>query len=129
MISKDSIKTLLLEGRRVDSQSYFEHCGIHHVKTFYFSCERLIKEPVNVALSSTALNEHVLAQLRAQGIDVNNQFNPQGWFGKAWTDWKDPSKNETNFKSEYCDVLDRTGNDPYSYRIKPECFDDVVEIL
>ena len=129
MIGKHRIREILMEGRRLNSQQYFEHCVINHVKTFYFFCERLSKEPANVALSSSELNDYILAQLRDCKVDVNNHFNPQGWFGKAWTDWIDPSKNETNFKSEYLEVLARTGSDPYSYQIRPECLSDVVEIF
>ncbi len=129
MIGKDRIKDILVEGRRLNSQKYFEHAVLNHVKTFYFFCERLCQEPTDVALSSTELNEYVLAQLRNRKIEVDNQFNPQGWFGKAWTDWGDPSKNETNFKNEYREVLLRTGGDPYSYQIRPECLGDVVEIF
>ena len=38
----------------------------------------------------------ILSQRRERKVEVNNQFNPQGWFAKAWTNWVDPSKNETN---------------------------------
>lgn len=129
MIGKPRIRELLIEGRRVNSQRYFERCVTHHVKTFYFFCERLAKEPSNAALSSTELNDYILAQLRDRKVEVNNQFNPQGWFGKAWTDWGDPSKNERNFKNEYREVLIRAGSDPYSYQIRPECLRGVLEIF
>jgi hypothetical protein len=128
MISKDKLRDILVEGRRVSSHNYFKHCQLNHVKTFYYFCERLAQEPQNVALSSAVLNDHVIAQLRDRKVAVENQFNPQGWFGKAWTDWVDPAKNEGNFKGEYRDVLLRAGSDPYSYQIKPECFGDVLEI-
>jgi hypothetical protein len=92
MISKQRVRDILVEGRRLNSQKYFKSCVINHVKTFYFFCERLSKEPATAALSSTELNDYIVAQLRDRKVEVNNQFNPQGWFGKAWTDWVDPSK-------------------------------------
>ncbi len=125
MISKDRLRNILVAGRKVSSRKYFEHCQLNHIKTFYFFCERLAQEPENGVLSSTELNDYVIAQLRDRKVAVANQFNPQGWFGKAWTDWSDPSKNETNFKGEYRDVLLRTGADPYHYQIRPESVDDV----
>jgi|tagenome__1003787_1003787.scaffolds.fasta_scaffold19172798_1 hypothetical protein len=129
MITKDTIQDLLIEGRGIDSQQYFEHCGANHVKTFYFFCERLSLQPSSVALSSTELNQYIIAQLRNCGVSVHNQFNPQGWFGKAWTEWSDPSRNQTNFKNEYCEILIRIGGNPYCYQIRSECLGDVVEIF
>ena len=128
-ISKNRLRDLLVQGRRISSQRYFERCVTHHAKTFYFFCERLSKVDANAPLSSTELNDYIVAQLRAREVDVNNQFNPQGWFGKAWTDWSDPSKNERNFRNEYRDVLVRTDTEPYSYQIRPECLPDVIEIF
>ena len=101
MITKDRIREILLEGRSVDSAQYVEHPVLNHVKTFYFFCERLCREPANAVLSSTELNDYTVAQLRDHGNDPGTQFNPQGWFGKAWTEWIDPSKNQTNFKSDF----------------------------
>ena len=100
MVGKDTLKRILLEGRRLSSQRYYEHCRINHVKTFYFFCDRLRKEPPDAYVSSTELNDYILAELRRRNIAVTNQFNPQGWFGQAWTDWEDASKNESNFKNE-----------------------------
>jgi hypothetical protein len=129
MICKNRLRELLLEGRGVCGRRYFEHCVSHHVKTFYFFCERLASDRTGAAQSSTALNAHIVTQLREQQVDVNNQFNPQGWFGKAWTDWCDQSKYERHFKSEYLDVLLRIGVEPYVYQIRPECLQDVIEIF
>lgn len=132
MINKDRIREILYEGRGVYSPQYVEHYVLNHVKTFYFFCGRLCREPANVVLSSKELNDYIIAQLRDPRDEPGKYlyFNPHGWFGKAWTDWMDPSKNERNFKSEYCDVLIRIGNNPpYSYQIRPECLNDVVEIF
>ena len=129
MISKESLRKILFEGRRLNSQRYYEHCRTNHVKTFYLFCKRLSQESANTALSSTELNDYILSELRRRNVAVNNQFNPQGWFGQAWTDWRDTSKNEKHFKSEYYDVLLRSGDDPYFYQIRPEYFDMVKEIF
>lgn len=126
---KDRLRQLLAEGRSVCDQCYFEHCVSHHVKTFYFFCERLSSDRTGAAQSSTALNAHIITQLREQNVDVNNQFNPQGWFGKAWTDWCDPSKDERYFKAEYLEVLLRIGAEPYVYQLRPEYLQDVIEIF
>ena len=74
---KNRLRELLREGRSLCSQRYFEHCVRHHVKTFYFFCERLSSDRTGAAQSSTALNVHILTQLRDHAIDVNNQFNPE----------------------------------------------------
>jgi hypothetical protein len=129
MTSKDRLRAILVEGRRISSQEYVAHCRLNHAKTFYFFCERLAHEPQTAAVSSTVLNDYVIAQLRDRKVVVANQFNPQGWFGKAWTEWSDPAKNEANFKGEYRDVLLRTGNDPYDYQIRPDSLADVREIF
>ena len=34
MISKQRIRAILDEGRRLDSRIYVRHCGLNHVKTF-----------------------------------------------------------------------------------------------
>ena len=129
MMCKNRLRELLVEGRSVYSLRYFEDCVSHHVKTFYFFCERLSSDRTGAAQSSTALNAHILTQLREDTVDVNNQFNPQGWFGKAWTDWCDPAKNEKHFNGEYLDVLIRIGVEPYVYQIRPECLHDVIDIF
>jgi hypothetical protein len=129
LISKERLKPLLIEGRRLNSQEYFKHCRMNHIKTFYFFCKKLCSQPENTALSSTVLNDYILSELKRRSITVSNKFNPQGWFGQAWTDWKDSSKNERLFKNEYYDVLLRTGEEPYSYQIKQECFALVQEIF
>jgi hypothetical protein len=130
MIRKEALQNVLVEGRRLSSDQYHKHCRGNHVKTFYFFCLRLSSAPSNTALSSTELNEFILDELRRRKVDgVTDQFNPQGWFGQAWTDWKDPSKNEKHFREEYYDVLIRTGDDPYFYQINPEYFGMVKEIF
>jgi hypothetical protein len=129
MITKCRIRKILIEGRDVDCEDYFHHCVTHHPKTFYFFCERLSRERINGALSSTTLNDYVIAQLRRRRVAVNSQFNPQGWFGKAWTDWSDPSKDERYFRNEYGEVLLRIETKPYSYKIRPECVRHVKEIF
>jgi hypothetical protein len=129
MIRKEALREVLLEGRRLNSERYYEHCRVNHVKTFYFFCLRLSSGPSNTALSSTELNEFILDELRSRRVAVNEQFNPQGWFGQAWTDWKNPSKNERYFREEYYDVLIRTGDNPYLYQINPEYFAMVKEIF
>ena len=126
---KNRLRELLREGRSLCSQRYFEHCVRHHVKTFYFFCERLSSDRTGAAQSSTALNVHILTQLRDHAIDVNNQFNPEGWFGKTWTDWCDPAKNEPHFNGEYLDVLIRISGEPYVYQIRPERLQDVIDIF
>lgn len=129
MITKNRIREILWEGRQVDDTEYIEHCVLNNVKTFYFFCERLSKEPANVALSSTELNNYIIAQLDERGDYPGVYFNPHGWFGKAWTEWRGSSKAETEFKNEYCDVLIRTRRNPYWYEIRPEYLNDVVEIF
>jgi len=129
MMSKNRLRELLVEGRSVNSQRYFERCVTYHVKTFFFFCERLSSDRTGAAQSSTALNAYIHSRLRERSVDVDTRFNPQGWFGKAWTDWCDPSKNETHFRADYLDVLIRIGVEPYVYQIRPECLQDVIEIF
>jgi hypothetical protein len=129
VISKKKLEKLLTEGRKLNSQDYYEHCRKNHIKTFYFFCKKLCDQPKNTALSSTELNGYILSTLKRRGIAVNNNFNPQGWFGKAWTDWMDPAKNETHFKNEYYDVLLRKGQEPYFYQIRTECYGLLQNVL
>lgn len=129
MISKGRIREILSEGQQVDNTEYIKHYVLNHVKTFYFFCERLSREPANVALSSTELNNYIIAQLDDRGDCPSMFFNPHGWFGKAWTEWTGSSKAEAEFMNEYCDILIRTGRNPYWYEIRPEYLNDVVEIF
>jgi hypothetical protein len=129
MISRDQLRKVLPKGRSIRNEDYYKHPVLNHDKTFYFFNERLSIEPHHVALVSTELGDYIRTTLRADGIDVRDSWNPEGWFGKAWTDWRNPSKNERNFRGEYLDVLLRTGSDPYSYQLRPECLADVAEIL
>ena len=129
MISKDSIKKVLIESLAVSREKYQREYVTYHVKTFYFFCERLAQHPAGVVLSSADLRKYIHAQLREHKILVGPKFNPEGFFGKAWTEWKDSSKNQTNFKNEYYEVLNQIGSEPYSYQIKPECWESVVEIF
>jgi hypothetical protein len=121
-IRKESIKEILCDGKEVSDQKYNEHCRFNHLKTFYFFCMRLASEPTNFAVSARDLNEFITARLRRSNIVVKNRFNPEGWFGKAWTDWNNPSKNEKHFRPEYCEILVRTGQKPYFYQLRPEYF-------
>jgi hypothetical protein len=125
VVNKEQLKTLLTLGRQVKTKEYCGRCGIHHIKTFYFFCRRLSLESQNTALPSTDLNDYILFEVKEGGFPVKETFNPHGWFGKAWTDWdrsegKEPSKL---FRPEYCDVLLRTREKPYSYQVRPQYFD------
>ena len=129
MVIKERLKSIIIEGRRLNYQKYYDHCRTHHVKTFYFFCKCLCNQTENKALSSTELNDYILSELKNAGIKINNKFNPQGWFGQAWTDWKDTSKNEKLFRNEYYEVLIRIGEEPYFYQIKQDYFDILKEIF
>lgn len=120
MVSEETLKSILLKGRRLNSERYYKHCRTNHVKTFYFFCLKLSSGTGNAALSSTELNEYIIEELKQRRVVVNENFNPQGWFGQAWTDWNDTSKNEKHFQYEYCEVLTRTGENPYFYQINPK---------
>ena len=52
MIRKEALQQLLLEGRRLNSERYYKHCRINHVKTFYFFCLRLSSGSSNTARAS-----------------------------------------------------------------------------
>jgi hypothetical protein len=112
VVSKEQLKNLLAEGRGINNQKYYDHCRTYHIKTFYLFCKRLSSQPENIAWCSTDLNDYILSELSQSGVAVNNKFNPQGWFGQAWTDWQDLSKNEKLFKREYYDVLLRIDEKP-----------------
>jgi hypothetical protein len=129
MVSKEALKKILSAGRRLSSDEYHKHCQRNNVKTFYFFCVRLSSGTSNVAASSTELNDFILAELKRRHIVVSTGFNPQSHFGKSWTDWIGPATKETNFRDEYCDVLERSEHDPYSYQIRTEYLGLVKEIL
>lgn len=129
MVSEEMLKNVLLEGKRLNSERYYEHCRNGHIKTFYFLCLKLSSAVDNPALSSAELGQSIVEELRRCAVIVNKRFNPQGWFGKAWTDWNDPSKNEKHFRDEYCRVLTRTGENSYFYQIRPEYVGSVRKIL
>ena len=96
MSSKQTIRSILDEGRKVPRDKYAKNYGIHHVRTFFFFCERLSQEPEGVALLSKELNDDIVAQLRDWKIEVGDSFNPHGMFGKAWTEYSDSSKDQTD---------------------------------
>ncbi len=129
MVGKEVLTKILLDGRRLSSEKYHKNCQRNNVKTFYFFCVRLSSGIDNIAVSSTDLNDYILTELKRRNIVVNNQLNPQAHFGKSWTDWNDLSKDERHFRDEYCDVLERSGHDPYSYQLRPEYFGLVKETL
>lgn len=129
MVSKEALKKILLEGRRLSSEEYIKHCQRNNVKTFYFFCLRLSSGPADIPVSSTELNDYILAELKRRYLVVSEDFNPQSQFGKAWTDWNGPTTNKTNFRDEYCDVLERSGHDPYFYQLRPEYSGLVKETL
>lgn len=125
MTTTEDVRDLLVRGRGLDSAQYAAHCLINHAKTFYFLCERLCQEPEGAVIPSSALRDYIHDRLRQEKIAVNDHFNPEGWFGKAWTEWIDAERNQKHFRNEYVDVLQRTGNDPYSYQLAP-AWEDVV---
>ena len=119
MTTAEHVQDLLIKGRRIGSDKYVAHCQIHHEKTFYFLCERLCQEPGGFVIPSSELRDYIHQQLRQRNIAVANRFNPEGWFGKAWTEWIDPATNQKHFRDEYVAVLGRTGTEPYSYQLSP----------
>ncbi len=127
--SEEMLKSILSEGKQLNSERYYEHCRKGHVKTFYFFCLKLSSDVGNPALSSAELGQFIVEELRRCRVVVNKELNPQGWFGKAWTDWNDASKDEKHFRDEYCRVLIRTGENPYFYQINPEYIGSVRKIL
>jgi hypothetical protein len=52
MIRKEALQKVLLEGRRRNSERYYEHCRVNHVKTFYFFCLRLSSGQLGGPVSS-----------------------------------------------------------------------------
>jgi hypothetical protein len=114
-MNEQLLRKLFSAGLEISNGDYCQHPRLHHTKTFYLFCKRLLQdspEPV----SSTILNRYILSHVRAK----NNRMNPQGWFGKAWTRWIQPSTREKLFRGEYLAVLTRSGADPYQYAINPE---------
>ena len=127
-MTTELLKQILTAGKRVRSEEYHRHCRTNHVATFYYFVKRLCAEAKRQPLLSTELNTFILMDLAIKGIAVNYLSNPQGWWGRAWTNWKDPSKHERHFRNEYYEVLSRFGKDPYSYEVKSEWFAIAEEI-
>jgi hypothetical protein len=131
MVDREQLKTLRSPGRQIDSKDYCGSCRIHNAKTFYFFCKRLASESKNTELPSTDLNGYIFSEVRLDGVSVKKSFNPYGWFGKDWTDWERSEGDRPSrlFRWEFCDVLLRTREQPYSYRVRAEYFDLLKDLF
>jgi len=124
------LKALLSFGGKIKNEDYCRSCRIHNAKTFYLFCKRLAAEPRNTELPSRDLNEYILTEVWPKGVQINKRFNPHGWFGRDWTEWESFKMEPTRlFRGEFCDVLLRSSDKPYSYGIKAEYLDIVKELL
>jgi hypothetical protein len=128
-LTRESLKEILNAGLQIPLREYVAHCRLNHLVTFYFFIKRLSTEASPIPLSSTELNDFIIEPLVFRNILPKQLFNPHGWWGRAWTNWNDPGKTETNFRTEYCTVLKRLGDKPYSYLIKPEWFEIAKQIV
>ncbi len=117
---------LLDEGKAVDLHDYVQKCRTFSIKTFYYFCERLSQDSVNVIQPSSDLRNHILVQVEAAGINVSKDFNPEGWFGYDWTKQTD---GYGFFREEYCEILERSRRNPYWYQIKPEYFELIRQLI
>ena len=105
MISKERIRDLLVEGRDVPIDEYRL---AHHLKTFYYFCERLRQERANAVLPSRQLRKYIQKQLRDEGRPEKDRWNPDGYFGRAWTRRTDLGKREPNFRDEFVEGPSQT---------------------
>lgn len=128
MLSEAALRQLLLEGKQIRLQDYYDACQTYSAKTFFLFVECLTKRPRGMALSSKILLNYVLDTLKKSGIRIDKKFNPQGWFGNQWTTGVNDN-NWSLFRKEYLDILDRNAKSPYYYQIKPAYYDRLKTIL
>ena len=129
-MTEEDLKQILLVGQTLSAKKYHDHCALGHVKTFYFFCRSLSREPSRAALLSTDLRDDIVKELGAE-FTVKRRFNPEGHFGKAWSDWLEypEDRGKQHFSDRYFRVLTRSGNDPYSYELNPKFFDFVTRFF
>lgn len=127
MIDEVMLKRLIIEGQSINNHQYYEHVQLTTPKTFFFFVKRLSQEQIQRYLSASVLREFILQEIRKQGITIDKNFNPEGWFGRFWTEY--PQKKSICFKKEYPLILERKRVKPYYYAIKPEYYPLVKQII
>jgi hypothetical protein len=100
------------------------------LKARHEECVQCITQHCHIeVIFSQALRKYIFSELAPTLRGRQKKFNPEGWFGATWTRSEDPSKNERHFRDEYCDVLRRSDDEPYSYNIRPEYIQMIREIF
>ena len=127
MIDKATLEQLIVEGQLISNKKYFNHIRLNTQKTFFFFLKRLSMEQIQTPLSSPVLREFIKDELRNHGIVIDKVINPEGWFGRFWTDYSQNSN--FNFKKEYQLILERTRTKPYYYAIKPEYYPLIKQVF
>ena len=130
-ISRETLKNLLDEGKKIDDREYRLHCTTWTAKTFFFFCKKLSSERENDALRSPVLRKYIESELGQAVVGISSaRFNPDGWYGNRWNLWATGRRVEASpFKDEYFKVLKPVDEHPYSWKIKPEYHETIKQII
>ena len=128
MLEVQKIQALLEEGEKIDIQDYYDKCRVHYAKAFYFFCLRLSQNRSNTSTPSSDIREFILTQVKSSRITIDKMFNPEGWFAYDWTDEVEGHDSKF-FRKEYLEILFRSEDTPYKYKIKSEYFDVVRSLI
>ena len=125
-LTRAQIKALLLDGKAIPEQMYVQNLRTHHRKTFYYYLQLLTQKPRGSRLSARLFRQFILAHLRAAGIAVPDDLNPDGWFSRSWTE---RTQHPEYFLPAYELILERDDKaKPYTYRIRAE-FHTIIHSL
>jgi hypothetical protein len=128
MVTDASLRDLLRTGHETTDADFVAHFQEHTSRTAYFMAQ-FLAERQNEQSGSAELQNRIKDQLRTSCVVPKAKFNPVDWFSEQWTQFKRGRPTTKYFKEEYVDLFDRSHTQPWSYRIKPALYEDVVRIL
>ncbi len=75
MLDNNVIRQLIIEGKNVDFQMYYDACQTYSSKTFFLFLQYLIQRPKNSSVSSDTLQRYVLDETKKHGVRIEKKFN------------------------------------------------------
>jgi hypothetical protein len=112
MATVEEVRELIEAGRKTDLRDYADRYPKYNATTFYFLCSLLSARKPEDFSQSVDLRNHIIEELKENGIPVKLGFNPEGWFGSSWTRDEKCLKHKTPFDSKYREVLERSAKSP-----------------
>ena len=127
MLTDNSLLVLLRAGYETSNADFVAHTVEHMSRTVYLMAAFLAEHQYRY-VSSVDLQGRIDDKLKASGAMPAIRFNPVDWFSAEWTNVVN-GQTSPQFDGAYFELFDREGEHPANYRIKPDQYTRVIQIL